>query len=164
MTDHSHRIQPFDCRGVAFPSDRITLGNIRMAFQNQFDGDGSKALIPPPFFCHLNKDQSVAERILARQLLASERILFVRVCSEILDLGKPHSSETTTEQLVADLCELYLNFGLATDKQGATQLIDEISNAARTRTKATTTHTEKHTDRNLRDRLYRDHDQDLRRR
>ncbi len=126
MTDQKLAI---DLTKIAFPSDAISIRNLRQLFPGEFDGIEDIASMP-----FQDRDEGVAGWI--NQILFGERDLAAKAYAEVkaratVTNWAPHSDWKEERQAQMDeLVALYQEAGLATGPHQAKQIIERFLLAA----------------------------------
>jgi hypothetical protein len=123
-------IPPLDFAGIAFPSDKITLAELRRIHPKEFDTRGRHFFDAPKWD---RADSGWPQEALS-EMLAIERLI-ARLVFESVSQGKPQISVLNSRweddvELIEALSGYYARYGVAHDPQESLRLIGVIEEQA----------------------------------
>jgi len=114
-----------DLREIEFPSDRITIGQLRRAFPKQFDvGFGPNDDPQPRFFFEGDRPSEVIGNI-----LYLERLIAAEVYASIVGCDSPADPGFGLKDMKKDLAKSYVIHGVS-GKHEASELVRDIERQA----------------------------------
>jgi hypothetical protein len=128
-TGRKDSLSLLDFETFSFPSDNLTLGDLRRRFPTSFDrGFGYMQRQQPTFFLDNTKDES-ARKILGEKTLHVERLIAVDAFLEASE-GTAQALPNR-ETLKKELADSYISLGLAKGRHHAAELINQITSQSR---------------------------------
>jgi hypothetical protein len=118
---------------IDFPSDKITIKDLRKLHPDQVDADESPTLFDPPLSD--GSPRTIADDTIG-QMLYTERLIAKEVFNEAL--GRQSQELFSREEYTAELAASYARYGVATGPHHAEQLVRGIETQASAQARAHT--------------------------